>query len=112
MMINPYIIWFLGDILCKIYEISPSKTRYVTRYVEKPVVRTVYRSKIITRPQSIKIQEKQKKRENPVMFKEAVAGLANLGVNKSQAKNIVKEMTSKKNYSSVEELLGDCFSQL
>ena len=112
----PYIIWFLGDIICKLYDLSPSKTVYVKEYIDRPVVKTVYRTKTTTRPQpqQIVIQEPktQQKQVDPVIPKEAVEALANLGVKKSQAKKIVKDVTSKKDYSSVEELLGDCFPRL
>ena len=120
----PYIMWVLGDIVCKIYAISPSKTRYVTQYVEKPVVKTVYRRKIVTRPQSFVAQPEERvavatdhsvaKTEtvDTSMISEAIAGLVNLGVKKSEAKKIVKNRCLKKKYSSVEDLLRDCFSQL
>jgi len=123
----PYILWFLGDIICKIYAISPSKTRYVTQYVEKPVIKTVYRRKIVTRPQSLVAQSEEKVAVNHVvtgysvgkaetvdtsMINEAVAGLVNLGVKKSEAKKMVKTLCLKKKYTSVEDLLGDCFSKL
>ena len=116
----PYIIWFLGDIVCKIYAISPSKTKYVTQYVEKPVVKTVYRRKIVTRPQSFVAQPEEKVAVNigkietidTSMIDEAVAGLVNLGVKKSNAKKMVKTLCLDKKYTSVEDLLGDCFAKL
>jgi hypothetical protein len=115
-MVLPYIICFLGNVICKLYEISPSKTVYVKEYVDRPVVKTVYRTKRVTRPQvqqvAIREPKIQQIQVDPVMLEEAVEGLAGLGVKKSQAKKMVKDMTSKKDYSSVEDLLGDCFSQL
>ena len=113
----PYIIWFLGDFICKIYDIMPSKTVYVKEYVDRPVIRTIY--KRVNSPQPAvsdsKSASQPKPKEqtvDPVIFSEAVSGLTGLGVKKSEAKKMVTRLYSKQNYSSVEELLSDCFSQL
>ena len=115
-IVLPYIIWFLGDIICKLYAISPSKTVYVDR----PVVKTVYRSRYVTVPQSPKPQKATTvapTKKEPVvvdvsMVNEAVAGLTNLGVKRSEARKMVNTLCQKKKYSSVEDLLADCFSKL
>ena len=117
MIALPYIIWFLGDIICKLYAISPSKTVYVKQYVDRPV-KTVYRR--ITQPQQIVAREPktqqtrqtQQTQTDPIILKEAVEGLTSLGAKRSRAKKIVQDIASRKNYSSVEELLGDCFPYL
>ena len=117
MIALPYIIWFLGDIICKLYAISPSKTVYVKQHVDRPV-RTVYRriaqpQRIVTRePKTRQTRQTQQTQIDPIMLKEAVEGLTNLGAKRSRAKKIVQDITSRKNYSSVEELLGDCFPYL
>ena len=116
MGVLPYIMWVLGDFICKIYDIMPSKTVYVDR----PVVKTVYRSRVVTVPQSPKPQKATTvapTKKEPVavdvsMVNEAVAGLANLGVKKSEARKMVNTLCQKKKYSSVEDLLADCFSKL
>ena len=116
-IVLPYIIWFLGDIICKIYDIMPSKTVYVREYVDRPTIRTIYKK--VYSPQPVasnpKVTSQPKPKEqavDPVIFSEAVSGLVSIGVKKSEAKKMVKKLCSKESYSSAEKLLSDCFSQL
>ncbi len=96
MGVLPYIMWVLGDFICKIYDIIPSKTVYVDR----PVVKTVYRSRVVTVPQPPKPQKATTvtpTKKEPVavdvsMVNEAVAGLENLGVKKSEARKMVNTL--------------------
>lgn len=116
-IVLPYIIWFLGDIICKIYDIMPSKTVYVREYVDRPTIRTIYKKvysaqPVASNPKATSQPKPKEQAVDPVIFSEAVSGLASLGVKKSEAKKMVKRLCSKENYSSVEELLSDCFSQL
>mgnify|MGYP001242415343 CR=1 FL=1 len=110
----PYIIWFITDMICRIYEAMPSKTVYVKEYVDRPVVRTIYKK--VNSPQPIvsktKVEPKKEKETDSIILNEAVSGLVGIGVKKSEAKKMVKKLCSKESYSSAEKLLSDCFSQL
>ena len=54
-------------------------------------------------------EEKEEKEEKD--FEEVVVSLTNLGFKKSEARKLVKEFTSEKDYSSSEELCEDIFSR-
>ena len=99
----PFILWFGGDIICRIIDIlSPD-----TVYVEKPVY-------IVTHAEepSEKKSSKKKPSTSQTIIDQAVSGLSNLGVKKKDAKSMVDGLCSTKTYTSVEKLLADCFSQL
>ena len=105
----PFILWFGGDIICRIIDIlSPD-----TIYVEKPVYIVTHAEESSEKKSSKKKKKKKKKPStSQTIIDQAVSGLSNLGVKKKDAKSMVDGLCSTKTYTSVEKLLADCFSQL
>ena len=91
------------------------KPLYVDRYVDRPVTvtKTVYRDRPRSKtPEKPQAAQKKSPQTDSKIIEEAISGLANLGLKKKQAKTMVDSLSSKEYYSSTEDLLSDCFSQL
>ena len=97
----PFILWFGGDIVCRIIDICYSNTAYIPIYVA-----------IEENPAEKKQDAVQNCKTDQIIVGQAISGLCNLGVKKKDAKKLVDGLCHTKNYDSVEKLLADCFSEL
>ena len=106
----PFILWFGGDIVCRIIDIcySNTKTVFLPVYVTVPTEESSVEEKSCEKKQD----PVQSCETDQTMVDQAISGLSNLGLKKKDAKKLVDGVCSTKTYDSVEKLLADCFSQL
>tara|TARA_R100001230_G_C5664425_1_gene168997 strand:+ start:319 stop:744 length:426 start_codon:yes stop_codon:yes gene_type:complete len=108
-----YVIYLLYFVVIGFQQMK--KPLYVDRYVDRPVTvtKTVYRDRPRSKtPEKPQAAQKKSPQTDSKIIEEAISGLANLGLKKKQAKTMVDSLSSKEYYSSTEDLLSDCFSQL
>ena len=106
----PFILWFGGDIVCRIIDIfySNTKTVFLPVYVTVPTEESSVEDKSCEEKQDAV----QSCETDQTIVDEAISGLSNLGLKKKDAKKLVDGLCSAKTYDSAEKLLADCFSQL